>query len=88
MTSETFACRMPSSPRLLTAPPRCHRLLHAQLAVDVVVEDDIGATLNSYKLIYLTDTHVTAKASTALASWVAAGGTLVATAGAGMLAHL
>eukprot|EP01046_Picozoa_sp_COSAG06_P095797 COSAG06_NODE_41905_length_386_cov_1.501742_2_plen_50_part_01 len=44
----------------------------------------IGPTLNSYKLIYLADTHVSKKASTALASWVAAGGTLLATAGAGM----
>jgi len=44
----------------------------------------IGATLNSYRLIYLADTHVSNKAATALAAWVAAGGTLLATAGAGM----
>ena len=48
----------------------------------------IGPTLNSYKLIYLADTHVSKKASTALASWVAAGGTLLATAGAGMFDEL
>jgi hypothetical protein len=59
-------------------------LLHAQLPVDVVVEDDIGATLNGYKVIYLTDTHVTDAAAEGLAAWVKAGGTLVATAGAGM----
>lgn len=54
----------------------------------MVVEADIGATLNTYKLIYLADTHVSQKASTALAAWVAAGGTLIATAGAGMFDEL
>jgi hypothetical protein len=49
----------------------------------MVVEADIGPTLNSYKLIVLTDTHVSKVASTGLAAWVAAGGTLFATAGAG-----
>jgi hypothetical protein len=58
-------------------------LQHAELAVDMVVEDDFGATLNSYKLIVLTDTHVSTKASAGLTAWVAAGGTLLATAGAG-----
>jgi hypothetical protein len=58
-------------------------LQHSELAVDMVVEDDIGATLNSYKLVVLADTHVSQKASAGLAAWVAAGGTLVATAGAG-----
>jgi hypothetical protein len=58
-------------------------LQHAELAVDMVVEDDFGATLNSYKLIVLTDTHVSTTASTGLTAWVAAGGTLLATAGAG-----
>ena len=58
-------------------------LQHSELAVDMVVEDDIGPTLNSYKLIVLTDTHVSKAASTGLAAWVAAGGTLFATAGAG-----
>ena len=90
-------------------------LQHAELPVDVVVEDDIGAsathahllrrlcavvctfsslpsltrtsngpgaTLNSYKLLYLADTHVTDAASAALVKWVNAGGNLVATAGA------
>ena len=59
-------------------------LLHAELAVDVVVEDDIGPTLDSYAVIVLADTHVTDAAAEALAKWVEAGGTLVATAGAGM----
>lgn len=54
----------------------------------MVVEADIGPTLNTYKLIYLADTHVSQKASTALAAWVSAGGTLIATAGAGMFDEL
>ena len=58
-------------------------LQHSELAVDMVVEDDFGATLNSYKLIILTDTHVSTTASAGLTAWVAAGGTLLATAGAG-----
>ncbi len=33
-------------------------LQHAELAVDMVVEDDIGPTLDSYKVIFLADTHV------------------------------
>ena len=59
-------------------------MLHAELPVDIVVEDDIGPTLNSYKLIFLADTHVSDAAGIALTAWVKAGGTLVATAGAGM----
>lgn len=54
----------------------------------MVVEDDIGPTLNSYKLLVLADTHVSQTASTGLAAWVAAGGTLFATAGAGMFDEL
>jgi hypothetical protein len=49
-------------------------LLHAELAVDIVVEDDIGPVLNTYKLIVLTDTHVSDAAAVALAAWVKAGG--------------
>ena len=58
-------------------------LQHAELAVDMVVEDDGPAILNSYRLIFLADSHVTDTASSALVAWVSAGGTLVATAGAG-----
>ena len=63
-------------------------LQHAEVAVDMVVEEDIGPTLNSYKLLILADTHVSQKASTGLAAWVAAGGTILATAGAGMFDEL
>ena len=58
-------------------------LQHAELAVDMVVEADIGPTLNTYKLLVVTDTHISLKASAGLTAWVAAGGTLLATAGAG-----
>ena len=47
---------------------------HAELAVDMVVEDDLGATLDSYKLLCLADSHVSQKASAGLTKWVAAGG--------------
>lgn len=59
-------------------------LLHAELTVDIVVEADIGQVLDSYKVIVLADTHVSDAAAAALSKWVDAGGTLVATAGAGM----
>ena len=59
-------------------------LLHAGLPLDVVVEEDIGTTLDSYAVIYLADTHVSDAASAALVAWVKAGGTLIGTAGAGM----
>lgn len=59
-------------------------LLHAELTVDIVVEADIGEVLDSYKMIVLADTHVSDAAAAALSKWVDAGGTLIATAGAGM----
>jgi hypothetical protein len=63
-------------------------LQHAELAVDMVVEEDIGPTLNTYRMIVLADTHVSKKGSSALAAWVAAGGVLFATAGAGAFDEL
>ena len=63
-------------------------LQHAELAVDMVVEDDVGPVLDTYKLIVLTDTHISQKAAASLTKWVAAGGTLLATAGAGMFDEL
>jgi len=52
-----------------------------QLPLDCVVEGD---DLKSYKLLYLTDAHVSRPASRAIAEWVSGGGRLIATAGAGM----
>eukprot|EP01047_Picozoa_sp_COSAG01_P048453 COSAG01_NODE_4723_length_4791_cov_2.785806_3_plen_171_part_00 len=63
-------------------------LQHAELAVDMVVEEDIGPTLNTYRMIVLADTHVSKKGASALAAWVAAGGVLFATAGAGAFDEL
>jgi hypothetical protein len=52
-----------------------------QLPLDCVIEGD---DLKSYKILYLTDAHVSRPASRAIAEWVSGGGQLVATAGAGM----
>lgn len=54
---------------------------HGQIPLDCVVEGD---DLKSYKTLYLTDQHVSRKATQAIADWVQAGGRLFATAGAGM----
>jgi hypothetical protein len=54
---------------------------HQQLPLDVVVEGD---DLKPYRVLYLTDRHVSRAASQALAEWVKGGGQLLATAGAGM----
>lgn len=58
---------------------------HQQLPLDVVVEQDaLDGTLLSYQVLYLADAHVSRAASKAIADWVATGGRLFATAGAGM----
>jgi hypothetical protein len=54
---------------------------HQQLPLDCVLDGD---DLKSYKVLYLTDRHVSRAGSKAIADWVKAGGTLFATAGAGM----
>lgn len=60
-------------------------ILHQQVPLDFLVEQDAAdGTLDQYRVIYLTDSHVTRAASTKLAEWVKAGGVLMATAGAGM----
>jgi hypothetical protein len=57
---------------------------HAQVPLDVVVEADAGdRTLASYRVLYLTDRHVSRTAARAIVAWVRDGGTLVATAAAG-----
>lgn len=54
-------------------------------ALDVVVtEDALDGTLGAYKVLYLTDNHVSEAASAKIAEWVRQGGKLFATAGAGM----
>lgn len=58
---------------------------HHQLPLDIVVEAEaLAGTLARYKLLYLADQNVSRAASAAIARWVAGGGRLFATAGAGM----
>ena len=62
---------------------------HQQLPLDFVIEPDaIDGTLNEYKVLYLTDQHVSTAASVKIAEWVKNGGKLFATAGAGMFDEL
>jgi hypothetical protein len=56
-----------------------------QTQLDVLVEaDSLDGTLDQYRALYLTDSHVSQAASQAIADWVQGGGKLFATAGAGM----
>ncbi|HEV2294750.1 MAG TPA: beta-galactosidase trimerization domain-containing protein [Tepidisphaeraceae bacterium] len=58
---------------------------HQQIPLDVVVEADaLSGDLKDYRLLYLLDQNVSRAASKAIAEWVKAGGSLFATAGAGM----
>ncbi|MBW3597165.1 MAG: beta-galactosidase trimerization domain-containing protein [Planctomycetes bacterium] len=60
-----------------------------QIPLDAVVEQDaLEGTLDDYKTLYLTDAHVSAAASERIAAWVRSGGSLFATAGAGMFDEL
>ena len=54
---------------------------HQQLSLDVLVPGD---ELKPYKILYLTDQHVSKRDSKAMVEWVENGGRLFATAGAGM----
>jgi hypothetical protein len=56
-----------------------------QIPLDFVVEQDaVDGTLDQYKVLYLTDAHVSTAASEKIKRWVEAGGVLMATAGGGM----
>lgn len=58
---------------------------HQQFPLDMIVEQDaLDGTLKQYKVLYLTDQHVSQAASKKIAEWVNNGGRLFATAGAGM----
>ncbi|HKB34838.1 MAG TPA: beta-galactosidase trimerization domain-containing protein, partial [Gemmataceae bacterium] len=54
---------------------------HRQIPLDCVLDGD---DLKPYKVLYLTDRHVSRSGSKAIAEWVKAGGHLLATADAGM----
>jgi len=60
-------------------------ILHQQLPLDFLVEQDaLDGTLARYRVLYLTDRHVSRAAAAKIAAWVQGGGRLFATAGAGM----
>lgn len=60
-------------------------ILNQQVPLDMVVEQDaLDGTLDRYRVLYLTDRHVSRAASRHIAAWVHNGGRLFATAGAGM----
>ncbi|MEO2013923.1 MAG: beta-galactosidase trimerization domain-containing protein [Fuerstiella sp.] len=60
-------------------------ILHQQVGLDFIVDQDAAdGTLAKYKVLYLTDNHVSQASSKHIAQWVKNGGTLFATAGAGM----
>jgi hypothetical protein len=61
-------------------------LRHAQIALDVVVEEDImDGTLDQYAVLYATAGHVTQACGVAMANWVGKGGTLFAAGGLALL---
>jgi hypothetical protein len=60
-------------------------LKHAELPVDIVVEDDcVSGLLKHYDVLYVTMPHLTDEAAGATAAWVETGGTVFATASAGL----
>jgi hypothetical protein len=60
-------------------------LKHQQTPLDFVLEADaLEGSLAGYRVLYLTDRHVSRAAGEKIAAWVRSGGNLVATAGAGM----
>ncbi|MFN0070563.1 MAG: beta-galactosidase trimerization domain-containing protein [Chloroflexota bacterium] len=60
-------------------------LRHAHVPVDMVVESDItDGTIDRYGVLYLAGPQISSSAAQGLSQWVAAGGTLVAVAGAGI----
>lgn len=59
---------------------------HQQVPLDFVIDEDaLAGDLKNYKLLFLTDRHVSRAASEKIKEWVESGGRLVATAGAGLL---
>lgn len=61
-------------------------ILHQQIPLDFIVDQDAAdGTLSQYKVLYLTDNHVSQAASLKIVEWVQNGGRLFATAGAGTL---
>jgi hypothetical protein len=62
-------------------------LRHAESPVDIVIEFDVSGLglLEFYSALYVTMPHMTVAAAAATSAWVARGGTVFATASAGLL---
>ena len=61
-------------------------LRHTQVPIDFITEEDLAAGgAGAYRVLYLVGDHLATNAAVGLASWVAAGGTLISTAGGGIL---
>ncbi|MCC6174606.1 MAG: hypothetical protein IT305_04805 [Chloroflexi bacterium] len=61
-------------------------LRHAQVPVDFVTEDDLAnGSAARYRVLYLAGDHLSTAAAQGLAAWVQAGGTLISTAGGGLM---
>ena len=58
---------------------------HQQLPLDLFTESDaLAGDLKNYEVLYVADRHVSRAASKAIADWVDSGGSLLATAAAGL----
>jgi len=60
-------------------------IIHQGTPLDFVIE---SGNLKNYRVLFLTDAHVSHRDTESIAAWVKAGGTLFATAGAGMFDEL
>ena len=65
------------------------RMVHAvlarnQIVVDLLPEEEAATRLTKYRVVYLTDPHVSSEAAATIATWVRQGGVLFTTAGAAM----
>ncbi len=60
-------------------------VIHQNIPLDFIIK---GESLKDYRVLFLTDAHVSRRDSMAVAKWVKAGGRLFATAGAGMFDEL
>ena len=60
-------------------------IIHQGTQLDFVIE---GGNLKNYRVLFLADAHVSRRDSEVIAAWVKRGGTLFATAGAGMFDEL
>ncbi|MDP7009890.1 MAG: beta-galactosidase trimerization domain-containing protein, partial [Verrucomicrobiota bacterium] len=60
-------------------------IIHQGTPLDFVIEN---GNLKNYRVLFLTDAHVSRRDSESIAAWVKAGGSLFATAGAGMFDEL